>query len=232
MSVIQLYELTAKEDDRRFSPYCWRTRMALAHKGLEVEGIPWRFVEKEKIAMSGQGTVPVLIDKGKVVFDSWTIAEYLEDTYPDRPSLFGGPAGRALSRFYNNWGLATVNMGLFSLIGADIVGHLTETDQAYFRKTREARVGMTLEAFCANRDKDVVTFRKNLQPMRTTLESQAFLGGDKPLYADYIIFGPFQWARCISPFQLLEPSDPIYHWRQRLLDAFGGMAGKAKGYPV
>ena len=59
---IKLYDLAGAEPDRRFSPYCWRTRMALAHKGLEVETIPWRFTEKDAIAFSGQGRVPVLID--------------------------------------------------------------------------------------------------------------------------------------------------------------------------
>jgi hypothetical protein len=31
--------------------------------------------------------------------------------------------------------------------------------------------------------------------------------------------------------QLLAPDDLIGAWRQRLLDAFDGLAGKAKGYP-
>jgi Glutathione S-transferase, N-terminal domain len=34
---IKLYDLAAAEDDRRFSPYCWRAKMALKHKGLEFE---------------------------------------------------------------------------------------------------------------------------------------------------------------------------------------------------
>ena len=82
---IKLYELAAAEDDRRFSPYCWRIRMALAHKGLAVETIPWRFTEKEAIAFSGSGTVPVLVDgrrtakdDARVVADSWAIAQYLD----------------------------------------------------------------------------------------------------------------------------------------------------------
>ena len=54
---IKLYDLAGAETDRRFSPYCWRARMALAHKGLEVETIPWRFTEKDAIAFSGQGRV-------------------------------------------------------------------------------------------------------------------------------------------------------------------------------
>jgi hypothetical protein len=36
---------------RRFSPFCWRIRVALAHKGLTVETIPWRFTEKAAIVI-------------------------------------------------------------------------------------------------------------------------------------------------------------------------------------
>jgi glutathione S-transferase len=31
---------------------------------------------------------------------------------------------------------------------------------------------------------------------------------------------------------LLEDNDPIYAWRERLLDAFDGMARKSPGYDV
>ena len=91
----KLYDLAGADPDRRFSPYCWRSKLALAHKGLAVETIPWRFTEKDAIAFSGQCRVPVLVDGETTVFDSWSIATYLEDTYPDRPSLFGGAGGRA-----------------------------------------------------------------------------------------------------------------------------------------
>ena len=46
------------------------------------------------------------------------------------------------------------------------------------------------------------------------------------------MFGGFQWARAISAFRLLKEDDPIYAWRETLLDAFGGMARRAPGYPV
>ena len=93
---LRLYDLAGAEPERRFSPYCWRIKMALAHKGLSFDTVPWRFTEKDVIAFSGQGRVPVLVDDDRVVFDSWTIATYLEDTYLDRPSLFGGRAGTPL----------------------------------------------------------------------------------------------------------------------------------------
>jgi hypothetical protein len=89
MVTIRLFDLAGAGSNRRFSPYCWHTKLALAHKGLTVEAIPWHFTDKDAIAMSGQGRVPVLLDGDKVVSDSWTIAEYLEDAYPDRPSLIG-----------------------------------------------------------------------------------------------------------------------------------------------
>ena len=49
--MITLFELTGAEDARRFSPAVWRVRMALRHKGLAFEGRPWRFMEKEAIAL-------------------------------------------------------------------------------------------------------------------------------------------------------------------------------------
>ena len=81
MSIV-LYDLAGEDPDVRFSPYCWRTRFALAHKALPVDTEPWRFTDRDAIAFSGQGKVPVIRDGGTVVFDSWTIAEYLEDQVP------------------------------------------------------------------------------------------------------------------------------------------------------
>jgi glutathione S-transferase len=227
----KLFELVGTNAQRPFSPYCWRTRMALAHKGLESETIPWRFTEKDAISPHGSEKVPVLLDGDKAVSDSWTIANYLEDTYPDRPTLFGGEGGRAVGRMLSWWGDVTIVGGIFPLIAADIHGQLLPADQAYFRKTREARLGKTLEDASAARDYGVEGFRKSLDPMRLTLRTQPYLGGAAPNYADYIVFGGFQWARVVSPFKLLEEDDAIFAWREKMLDLFGGMARKSPGYP-
>ena len=228
----KLFELCGIETERVFSPFCWRTRMALAHKDIKAETIPWRFSERDAIAPHQSNKVPVFIDGETSVADSWAIANYLEDTYPDRPSLFGGEGGRAMGRMLNWWGDTVVLGGIFPMIAADIHGHLRPADQAYFRKTREARLGKTLEQAAANRDEAVEVFRQSLTPMRLTLKTQPWIGGASPNYADYIAFGPFQWARAISPFKLLKEDDPIYAWREKLLDAFGGMARNSPGYAV
>jgi len=204
--------------------------MALAHKGLDVETIPWRFTEKDRIAPAT--TVPVLVDGDKRIADSWAIVNYLEDRYPDRPSLFGGAAGRALTRFYVDWANVMVASSIARLVLVDIFDHLASQDRDYFRRTREQRFGMTLEAAMADRDQRLPAFRDSLNPMRLVLKHQKFLGGNEPLQADYTVFGCFQWARCISAFRLLEESDPVAAWRETLLDRFEGLARKAPGYPV
>lgn len=230
--MMELYDLAGAEEDRRFSPFCWRTRLALAHKELPVRTLAWRFTEKERLAPSGQGRVPVLVDNGRWVADSWAIATYLEETYPDRPSLFGGGAGQALSRFYSNWADSALHPGLIRFVLLDVWRHLAPQDRDYFRRSREERFGATLEAVVADRDQRLDGFRQSLTPLRLTLQTQPFLGGERPLYADYIVFGGFQWARCISDYALLAADDPVAAWRRRMLELFGGLAGKAKGYPV
>jgi glutathione S-transferase len=228
---LRLYDLAGADPNRRFSPYCWRIRLALAHKKLPVETIPWRFTDKQEIAPSGQIFVPVLVDGERWIADSWTIANYLEDKYPDFPSLFGGATARSLTRYYSSFADGLVG-AMFPFLALDILRHVADQDRSYFRETREKRVGMTLEAFVADRETKLPGFRASLTPLRLALKSQPFLGGDQPLYADYAVFGPFQWARCISPFVLLEEGDPIRLWRDRLLACFGGLARSAPAYDV
>ncbi len=219
---IVLHDLAGADPARRFSPYCWRIRMALAHKGLDVDARPWRFTEKETIAASGQGLVPVIVDRGRTVHNSWEIARYLEATYPDRPSLFGGAA--APVRFIAAWADKVLHPGIGRMIIADIFAVLADKDRAYFRESREKRFGMTLEAAQADRDQRLPQFRQSLEPVRVVLSGAPFLGGETPSYADYAVFGAFQWARCTSPFKLLADDDPILAWLGRMRALFDGLA--------
>ncbi|MBM3548642.1 MAG: glutathione S-transferase family protein [Alphaproteobacteria bacterium] len=227
MSVI-FYDLAGADPKRRFSPYCWRIRMALAHKQLEVDDRPWCFTEKDAIGFSGQGLVPVIVDRGRSVHDSWEIARHLETAYPDRPSLFGG--AEAPIRLIASWTERVVQPQIGRMIIADIVAVLDEKDKVYFRESREKRFGMTLETAQADRDERLPAFRQSLEPVRTVLASYPWLGGAKPNYADYAVFGAFQWARCTSPYKLLAEDDPIFAWHKRARDLFDGLAEKAPAF--
>ncbi|HEU5091240.1 MAG TPA: glutathione S-transferase N-terminal domain-containing protein, partial [Nitrospira sp.] len=97
--MIELYDLVGA-NNLRFSPFCWRTKAVMAYKKIPYTTVPIRFSDKDKLAFSGQDRVPVIKDNGKVVSDSWTIAEYLEDTYPDA-KIFPGLGLKEACRFFN-----------------------------------------------------------------------------------------------------------------------------------
>lgn len=227
MAVV-LYDL-AFEADRRPSPYCWRTRMALAHKGLACETRPVGFAEIKAIAGGGQRTVPVIEDNGRVLADSQVIADYLEEQYPSRPTLYGGAPGRALAVFVHNW-VMSVQGQIFPMICHDLWRHVLPADRAYIRESREKRLGRPLEAAQAEREGKLEPFRRALEPLRATVKGQPYLCGERPMYADYIVFGTFQWARSASSFRLLADDDPVRDWFVRMLDLFDGLGRRSPGY--
>lgn len=222
-----MYDLAGADPELRFSPYCWRTRFALAHKGLPVETIPWRFTETDALGFSGQGRVPVIKDGDQVVFDSWSIAEYLEDSYSG-PALFGGATGRAHARFVNAWADSVLVGGIARFIVRDLLDVIDPRDKAYFRSSREQRFGQTLEAVQAGREERLTAFRESLLPVRLVLRKQQWLGGAAPSYADFIVAGTLMWPRCGSRFALLAADDPMEVWFLRVLELYGGLGLTAK----
>ena len=229
---IQHWELAGTEDDRLFSPNCWRVRMALAHKGLQAETMPWRFTEKSAIGFSGQGLVPVIKDGEKEVHDSWAIAVHLDEAYPTTQPLFDSTQARSLALFFKHWCERAVHPAMFRVIVTGLFASLHEKDKAYFRETREKRFGKTLEALGAESHAALPALKGAFDPVRPLIVAQPFVSGFKPGFADYILFGPFQWARSVSPTRILEPDDPMYAWRERMLDLFDGMPRSTRGYPV
>lgn len=224
---LRLFDLCGTDPARTFSPFCWRTKLALAHKGLDFESVPWRFTEKDRLAAHGAKTVPVLLHDDRAIVDSWTIAAYLEATFPDRPSLF--PGGIAGTRFIKAWSEAMMAHIAPAMLTA-IHDHLGPADRDYFRQSREQRFGRTLEEMSADPQPHVQRLREYLGPLRTVLRSQDFVAGDAPAHADHLCMGPLLWARAVSPLALLASDDPVHAWRERMLDAYGGFARRAPGY--
>lgn len=221
----QLYELCGTDPSRIFSPFCWRSRMALAHKGLDFESVPWRFTETDRLAFAKHDKVPVLVDGPQTVADSWEIAQYLDRAYPEAPSLLRGNPEPYL--FVAAWNDTVLQAGLARLIVTDIPPLLAPEHAAYFIESREKRFGMPLAEVTAGREERLPAFRAALQPLRHALRRRAFLGGEAPDYADYIVFGSFMWARSTSPLKILDEGDPLLAWRERMLDLHGGMARRA-----
>ncbi|WP_421998197.1 glutathione S-transferase N-terminal domain-containing protein [Reyranella sp.] len=226
--MITLYDLLL-QDDRRASPYCWRIKHVLKHKGLAWRDEPVGFTEKEKIAFAQSNTVPVLHDGQTVVKDSWAIARHLDAAYPDK-KLFPDEAALAYAQFVAGWVDTAVQPALFPIIVGDLYGRVRKEDQPYFAETRGKRLGTTdFAGFQAKaRDKGVPAFRAVLEPARRMLRERPFLGGTQPAYPDFALIGAFLWARVASPLELLEADDPVAAWRERMLDLHDGMGRKAK----
>lgn len=229
--MIELYELAGSDAEVRFSPYVWRVRMALLHKGLAFNGLAWRFCEKVWLEKTcGGDRVPVIRDGDAWVKDSHDIAVYLDETY-DGPRLFGAKGAAEQARLMEAFVTTTVLMPVFPMIAADVCACLDADSAAYFRKTREQVLGRTLEEARADRESRLDSFRAGLAPLRMTLKGRFYFSGDTPAWADYVVFGCFMWSRIVSPFELLDSDDVLHAWRERMLDAFGGHARSARlGY--
>ncbi|MEM1128890.1 MAG: glutathione S-transferase N-terminal domain-containing protein [Pseudomonadota bacterium] len=219
----RLYEIGGREDSFRPSPYCWRIRMALAHKGLAFEPVPWRAVEKDRIARSGGGTVPVLVEGDMWLNESWDIAQYLDAKYADKP-LFGCPGDVVKARHLDHWVTTGLHPVIFRAVALDQFPMLAEKDQAYYRERTKRKFGQTLEAFCGDLNAAMAELDGLLAPLQSTLGVYPFLGGEAPGYGDYVVFGAFQWARVASTRSLAAEDTPLMQWFQRLLGAFDGFA--------
>lgn len=221
---VRLYEL-ALQNGRSASPFVWRIRYALAHKGIAFESVPLGFTDIPKAFGGRFKTVPVLQHGAVMLAESWDIAEYLDRAFADRPALFSSHAEIAMVRLMDAWFTVEVLRKLFRLYVLDIHNAARPEDRAYFRQSRELRTkGATLEAFTADRESRLPAVREALAPLRMQLARFSYLGGGTPNYADYIAFGTFQWVASVSTLPLLAHDDEVLRtWLDRGFDLYGGV---------
>ncbi|GAB3383773.1 glutathione S-transferase family protein [Azotobacter armeniacus] len=210
----ELYELCGASPEVVFSPYCWRVRLALAHKGLDFASRPLRFADKEPLAFSGQQLVPVLRDGETTVHDSLAIFRHLDEHYPEH-SLLGGVPGESRLRLIDQYVALDLRPALFRLLVLRILECIDPADRDYFRQSREKALGMSLEAF-ADRDAGQAQLARALQPLSALLAGQPWLDGAAPGGADYLVGGFFFWAWCLGE-QLWPEDSPVGAWFHRLL---------------
>ena len=87
------------------SPYVRKVLACMNLKGLdyEVDPITPFFGNEDYERLSPLRRIPVLIDGDFSVADSSVICAYLDDAYPDRPLLPGGPRERARARWFEEF---------------------------------------------------------------------------------------------------------------------------------
>jgi glutathione S-transferase len=231
-SKIRLHELVI-ENGRCFSPFVWRVRYALAHKGLEFESVQLGFTDIPTRFGGKFRTVPILEHGDTVMAESWDIVEHLDRQYPDRPALFSSAAEHAVVRLTDSWFTAEVLLRVFRLYVKDVHDCARPADRPYFRASREKNLkGETLESFAANRAAHLPAVRKALNPLRTHLAKFPFVGGCSPNFADYIVLSTFQWVASVSTLPLLAADDSLRAYLDRGFDLYGGMGREAPLQPL
>jgi glutathione S-transferase len=225
---VRLYELVL-ENGRSASPFVWRIRYALAHKGVPCETVPVGFTEVCGILGGRFKTVPVIEHGDVAMAESWDIAEYLDRTFPGSPALFAGPAELAMVRLTDTWFTVEVLRKMFGVYVLDVHNAARPEDHAYFRRSREQYLkGTTLEEFTADRASRLSKLRDAMAPLRIHLSHHAFLGGSAPNYADYIALGAFHWVASVSTLPLLANNDTLRPWIERGFDLYGGLGRDAR----
>jgi glutathione S-transferase len=225
---IRLYELVL-DNGRSASPYVWRIRYALAHKGLPCEAVPVGFTEVSRILGGRFKTVPVIEHGDIAMAESWDIAEYLDRTFPDAPALFAAPAEFAMVRLTDTWFTVEVLRRMFGVYVLDVHNAARAEDRTYFRRSREEYLkGAALEEFTADRASRLPALRDALVPLRVHLSRHPFLGGKAPNYADYIALGAFHWVASVSTLPLLASNDTLRPWIERGFDLYGGLGRDAR----
>ncbi|MGI9356427.1 MAG: glutathione S-transferase N-terminal domain-containing protein, partial [Rhizobiaceae bacterium] len=196
---IKIYELCAEDEQVLFSPHCWKTRLSVAHKGLDYETVATTFTAVATTENGDGRKVPVIRDGKTVIEESFEIAKYLDRQYPDAPDLVGGDAGAALTQVIINWSQTQVHPAVVKMSLMEIFNGLAPADKEHFRTTREKLFNKTLEEFQAQCDTgDFSGLNAALLPLELTLRKQDYVGGETPLFADYVVFGPLQRLRVVK----------------------------------
>jgi glutathione S-transferase len=230
---VRLFELML-ENGCSASPFVWRIRYALAHKGIAFEPAPLGFTDISKTFGGRFKTVPVIEHGDTMLAESWDIAEYLDRAFPAHRPLFSGRAEQAMVRLMDAWFSPEVMRKMFGVYVLDVYNAVRAEDRPYFRKSREERLkGATLESFTADRRSRLPALREALAPLRTHLAHNSFLGGSAPNYADYIALGAFRWVASVSSLPLLERTDAaLISWLDRGFDLYGGVGCDPRMRPL
>jgi len=230
---IRLYDLVL-ENGCTISPFVWRIKYAIAHKGFEVESIPVGFTAIRTILGGKYERLPIIDDGGTIVPDSLAIADYLDRTYPDRPALFNTPGERVAARFFDGWLWRDIFPPMFRCYVLDNYTFAKPEDRAYIRESRERLFlgGRSMEEVVAGRSDRLPAIRESLRPLRTALADTPWLGGDKPNYMDFCGLSAFLWAASINTLPPLERNDLLFDWINRGFDLYGGVGRDPRLRPL
>ncbi|KAF9360871.1 hypothetical protein BGX26_007288 [Mortierella sp. AD094] len=188
-----------------FSPMVWRAKFALNRKKVAYETVPVTFLEIPVLIPKAcpnvtAPTVPTLqIGQDEGLQDSLAIAEYLETTYPDRPSIFGStPSEKNLQKFFESYVSSRLHPAIQRLVYIEMYNAQDAENGDYFKTSRE-KGGKTLEELGGDKAQNYKELKDNLGLIHTTLRSGEWVAGSEPGWADFTLIAAFIWFNSFSP---------------------------------
>ncbi|EJT97555.1 hypothetical protein DACRYDRAFT_24949 [Dacryopinax primogenitus] len=216
-----LYDLRSAET-KCWSPNLWKVRLALRYKGIPFETVWLTYPDiKPTIGQHCQQgeeapTLPTIQHGDVWVYDSWSIIQYLEKTFPSTPSLLypNLETNHFFLTFYTQLLWASARPKLLPL-SAEI---LDVRGKEYFVRTRRARFGMSLEEM--GRGRSVLDWKKELDVVVKQITSTGkYIFGHQLSYADILVLSLLLWMVKVDP-GLVEQTLEMYTGKEG--EAFRG----------
>ncbi|KAG0000539.1 hypothetical protein BGZ65_004277 [Modicella reniformis] len=207
MTAPKLFDLVdGKTRKVSFSPMVWRAKFALNHKKVAYETIPVTFLDIPVLIPKTcpnitSPTVPTMqISGNEGIQDSLAIAEYLEKTYPDGPSIFGREKSeKNLQKFFDSYVSSKLHPVIQRLVYIEMYEAQDDDNAAYFKSSREKSGGNTLENLGGDPNQNIKELKEHLGLIHKALGSGEFITGEQPGWADFTLLAAFIWFNSFSP---------------------------------
>ena len=221
-NTITLYDLQL-ESGATISPFVWATKLAVAHKGFELDIVPGGFTGILDRTGGKTERLPAIVDDGKWILDSWLIAEYLDETYPDRPTLIGNPSVKVCAQMIEGWLWKTAVGPWMGCYVKSYRDRSLQIDHEYVTTSRERMLGRKLEDIVVGREDRLPQISADLEQLRGTLRDNRWFGGENPNYVDHRLLACFLWLASVADTPALVDDDPLRDWLDRGFDLYGGL---------
>nr|WP_255630157.1 beta-etherase [Novosphingobium sp. FKTRR1] len=205
------------------SPFVWATKYALKHKGFDLDVVDGGFIGILERTGGRSERLPVIVDDGHWVLDSWLIAEYLDEKYPDRPTLIGDPSVKHLAHFLESWLWKTAVSVWARAFAVQYRDRCFAHDIPYIVESRRRMWGAPMEDLIVGREDKLAQVSPELELLRGVLRETPWLGGETPSYADYRALAVFLWCASVADTPPLAEDDPLRDWVDRGFDLYGGL---------
>lgn len=169
--------------------YSHRVRMVLAEKNItvEIQDVDPLDLSDDLMDLNPYGTLPTLVDRDLVLFDSRIIMEYLDERFPHPPLLPVDPVSRARSRLL-----------------------MFRVEQDWYTLMDKIQAGRKDQAAKARKE-----LRESLSVTAPVFEAKRFFMSDELTLVDCVI-APLLWRLPVLGVELPAQAKAIKDYEERL----------------